>query len=48
MGVTVETLLKRYPALKPSQVLSALAFAYDNQELIEMDMAREERLLGTP
>jgi uncharacterized protein (DUF433 family) len=40
-GVPVDTLLKRYPTLKPSQILSALAFAYDNQELISADMERE-------
>lgn len=45
-GVTVETLLKRYPTLKPVQIITALAFAYDNQELIEADLAREEELLG--
>ena len=47
-GVTVETLLRRYPSLKPAQILTALAFAYDNQELMAADVAREERLLGTP
>ncbi len=45
-GVSVETLLKRYPTLGPSRVLSALAFAYDNQELMGADLAREEALLG--
>jgi uncharacterized protein (DUF433 family) len=45
-GVSVETLLKRYPALGPSRVLSALAFAYDNQDLMSADLAREEALLG--
>jgi uncharacterized protein (DUF433 family) len=45
-GVTVETLLKRYPSLGPARVLDALAFAYDNTELIEADLAREEALLG--
>ncbi len=45
-GVSVETLLKRYPTLGPSRVLSALAFAYDNQDLMEADLAREEALLG--
>ena len=45
-GVSVETLLKRYPALGPSRVLSALAFAYDNQELMKADLSREEALLG--
>jgi uncharacterized protein (DUF433 family) len=45
-GITVETLLKRYPALGPARVLDALAFAYDNSELIEADLARERALLG--
>lgn len=47
LGTPVATLLLRYPALKPSQVLSALAFAYDNRDLVEADLAREESLLGT-
>ena len=45
-GVSVETLLKRYPQLGPARVLDALAFAYDNRELIEDDLARERALLG--
>lgn len=45
-GVTVETLIKRYPALGPSRVLGALAFAYDNQELMAADLARESRMLN--
>lgn len=44
-GVTVETLIKRYPALGPSKVLDALAFAYDNQDLMSADLAREAALL---
>jgi hypothetical protein len=44
--VSVETLLKRYPSLGPSRVLDALAFAYDNTELVEADVAREQALLG--
>ncbi|WP_437963100.1 DUF433 domain-containing protein [Sorangium sp. So ce260] len=43
-GASVETLLKRYPNLGPARVLDALAFAYDNQELIEADIAREQAL----
>jgi hypothetical protein len=43
-GAAVETLLKRYPNLGPARVLDALAFAYDNQELIEADIAREQAL----
>lgn len=45
-GITVETLLKRYPQLGPARVLSALAFAYDNPELVEADLARERALVG--
>jgi uncharacterized protein (DUF433 family) len=44
-GVSVETLVKRYPALGPARVLCALAFAYDNQDLVEADLARERALL---
>jgi uncharacterized protein (DUF433 family) len=45
-GVTVETLLKRYPSLGPARVLDALAFAYDNTEIIEADLSREQALIG--
>jgi len=45
-GVTVETLLKRYPQLGPARILDALAFAYDNQDLVEADLTRERALLG--
>lgn len=44
-GVTVETLIKRYPSLGPACVLDALAFAYDNRELIRADLEREQELL---
>lgn len=44
-GTTIETLLKRYPQLGPARVLDALAFAYDNQELMQLDLAREQNLL---
>lgn len=43
-GTAVETLVKRYPNLGPARILDALAFAYDNQELIEADIAREQAL----
>lgn len=46
-GVTVETLLKRYPQLGPAKVLDALSFAYDNPDVIEADLARERALLPT-
>jgi uncharacterized protein (DUF433 family) len=44
-GVTVETLIKRYPALGPAKVLGALAFAYDNQDLMAADLSREAAML---
>jgi uncharacterized protein (DUF433 family) len=44
-GVTVETLLKRYPQLGPAKVLDALSFAYDNQDLVEADLARERAMM---
>jgi len=42
-GAAVETLMRRYPNLGPSRVLDALAFAYDNPELIEADLEREQK-----
>jgi uncharacterized protein (DUF433 family) len=44
-GVSVDTLLKRFPRLGPAKILDALAFAYDNEEVILADIAREEQLL---
>ncbi|CAN5722665.1 hypothetical protein BH09MYX1_BH09MYX1_52940 [soil metagenome] len=44
-GTTIETLLKRYPQLGPARVLDALAFAYDNQKLMQADLTREQGLL---
>lgn len=44
-GATVETLVKRYPKLGWAKVLGALAFAYDNEDLVEADLARERALL---
>lgn len=43
-GASVETLVKRYPNLGPARILDALAFAYDNQDVIEADLAREQAL----
>jgi hypothetical protein len=43
-GSSVETLLRRYPNLGPARLLDALSFAYDNQDLIEADIAREQAL----
>ena len=39
-GVSIDTLLRRYPRLGPARVLDALAFAYDNREVVEADLAR--------
>src|SRR6185312_6752288 len=35
----------RYPNLGPARILDALAFAYDNQDIIEADLEREQQLL---
>jgi uncharacterized protein (DUF433 family) len=45
-GAAVETLVKRYPHLGPARILDALAFAYDNRDLIEADLAQEEALFA--
>jgi len=47
-GAGVETLLKRYPQLGAGKVFDALAFAWDNPEVMEADIAREADLLGQP
>ncbi len=46
-GVSAETLIKRYPTLGQAKVLDALAFCFDNHELIDADLAREAALFGT-
>ncbi len=43
-GASVETLLRRYPNLGPARILDALSFAYDNQDVIDADLAREQAL----
>src|SRR5215831_10142560 len=45
-GTSVETLVKRYPNLGPARILDALSFAYDNQDLIEADLEREQSLFA--
>ena len=40
-GVSIDKLLRRYPAMGPAKVLDALAFAYDNRDVVEADLARE-------
>lgn len=44
-GITVETLMRRYPNLGPGKILDALAFAYDNVSLIAADLDREQALI---
>ena len=45
-GTPVETLLRRYPQLGPGRVLDALAFAWDNLELVTADLDRERAMLA--
>lgn len=44
-GTAIETLLRRYPQLGPARVLDALSFAYDNQDVVEADLEREQKML---
>jgi uncharacterized protein (DUF433 family) len=44
-GASVEVLIKRYPRLGAGKILDALAFAFDNQDVIETDIQREEQML---
>jgi len=44
-GVRIETILKRFPQLGAARVLDALAFALDNPEVMEADVARESAML---
>jgi uncharacterized protein (DUF433 family) len=44
-GATVDTLIKRYPQLGAGKIFDALAFSFDNPEVMEADLAREAQLL---
>lgn len=44
-GATIERILKRYPQLGAAKVFDALAFAFDNEEVVQADMAREDDFL---
>ena len=44
-GATVEVLIKRSPQLGPAKIFDALAFAWDNPEVMDADLAREAALL---
>ena len=43
-GTSVEKLLRRYPQLSPAKVLDALAFAYDNPDVMQADLEREQQM----
>ena len=45
-GASVDTLIKRYPQLGAGKIFDALAFAWDNPEVMEADLAREAQLLS--
>lgn len=44
-GTPVDTILRRYPQLGAARVFDALAFAYDNLELMTADLDRERAVL---
>jgi uncharacterized protein (DUF433 family) len=44
-GITIDTLLRRFPRLGAAKIFDALAFAYDNEEVVQADIQREEQLL---
>ncbi len=44
-GASVEVLIKRYPRLGAGKIFDALAFAFDNEEVIRRDIERERSLL---
>ena len=43
---SVETIMKRFPQLTPAQVFDAIAFALDNEAVMEADLAREQDILA--
>lgn len=47
-GVSVDTLVRRYPTLGWKLILVALAFAYDNRDLVDADLDRERAILDSP
>jgi uncharacterized protein (DUF433 family) len=42
---SVDRVMKRYPQLGAAKIFDALAFALDNLEVIEADIAREAKLV---
>jgi uncharacterized protein (DUF433 family) len=45
-GTSVDRILRRYPQLGAAKVFDALAFALDNEEVMEADIAREQEFLA--
>lgn len=45
-GTPIETIIRRYPQLGAARIFDALAFAYDNLDLITADLARERDALA--
>lgn len=43
-GTEIATLIRRYPNIGAAKILDALAFAYDNIDLIQADLEREQKL----
>ncbi len=43
-GVSVETLVQRYPTVGWEGILCALAFGYANEDLVEADLEREREI----
>ena len=48
VGMSVEEILSRYPAVPPAFMLSALAFAYDNMDIVNAELATQQGDDGTP
>ena len=44
-GIPIDTLLRRFPRLGAAKIFDALAFGYDNEEVMLADIRREEQLL---
>jgi uncharacterized protein (DUF433 family) len=44
-GVTFETLKKRYVTISPAKILCALAFGYDNREVLEKELELDRALV---
>ena len=45
-GTPIERILKWYPQLSPAKIFDALAFALDNPEVMEADIAREQDMIA--